>query len=75
MLDEGIGLQIGTFNQSYHRAVCYALLNRKEQAFESLAKACEQHSFRLGGIKVEPGFDSLREDPRFLIYLEKVGLA
>ena len=52
LLDEGIGLQIGTFNQSYHRAVCYALLNRKEQAFESLAKACEQHSFRLGGIKV-----------------------
>ena len=72
LVDEGIGLHVGTYNQSYHRAVCYALLNEKEQAFEAIAKAYEEHSFRLGGIKVEPGFDSLRDDPRFLIYLEKV---
>jgi TolB-like protein len=74
LADKGIELHIGTYNQPYHIAVCYALLNEKERAFEWLGKACELRSFRAAFIKVEPGFDNLRDDPRFSIYLEKVGL-
>lgn len=74
LADVGIGLHIGTYNQPYHITVCFAMLNNKEKAFEWLEKACEVRSFRLAMIKYDPGFDNVRDDPRFNVYVEKVGL-
>jgi TolB-like protein/Tfp pilus assembly protein PilF len=74
LVDEGIGLEIGIYNQPYNQAVCCALLNIKEMAFEWLEKAWEQRSVKMAMIKVDPGFDNLRDDPRFSMYIEKVGL-
>jgi TolB-like protein/Tfp pilus assembly protein PilF len=73
LVEEGIGLEIGIYNQTYHLAVCYSLLKKKEQAFECLERACEQR-VRISFVKVEPGFDNLRDDPRFAILLKKIGL-
>ena len=74
LINIGIELQVGTYNQAYHKAVCYALLRDKEKAFECIALACDQRSFRVAMIKSDPGFDNLHDDPRFDFYIKKVGL-
>ena len=43
---------------------CIAL-GDKDQAFGWLEKAYLQHSNAMSSLKVEPGFDPLRNDPRF----------
>lgn len=39
-----------------------------------LEKAYTEHSDTLAILKVEPGFDSLRSDPRFQDLMRRVGL-
>jgi len=46
----------------------------KDQAFAYLEKAYLQHSSTLVTLKVEPGFDPLRSDPRYQDLLRRVGL-
>jgi tetratricopeptide (TPR) repeat protein len=46
----------------------------KDLAFASLEKAYAQHSNALTTLKVEPGYDSLRDDPRFQELMRRVGL-
>jgi tetratricopeptide (TPR) repeat protein len=49
-------------------------LGEKDQALTWLEKANEERDPWVVGIKVEPMFDSLRSDPRFLDLLHRVGL-
>jgi len=42
---------------------------------EHLEAAYVQHSNTLATLKVEPGFDPLRADPRYQALLRRVGLA
>ncbi len=51
-----------------------AILGKKEQAFEYLNKAIENRQGQLQMLKVEPPFDSLRDDPRFAELVRRVGL-
>ncbi len=53
----------------------YIAVGDKEQALAWLEKAYSQHSNALITLKVEPGYDSLRSDPRFQDLLRRVGLA
>jgi len=53
----------------------YAMAGEKEPAFAWLEKAYQQHDPALANLKVDPGFDSLRGDPRYLDLLKKVGLS
>ncbi len=46
----------------------------KDQAFVWLEKAYTEHSNTLITLKVEPGYDSLRSDPRFQDVMRRVGL-
>jgi TolB-like protein/Tfp pilus assembly protein PilF len=46
----------------------------KDQAFVWLEKAYTEHSNTLITLKVEPGYDSLRSDPRFQDLMRRVGL-
>ena len=55
-------------------AMVYAGLKDKDRAFEWLQKAYEEHSEYLSFIKVEPEFDSLRDDPRYRKLLSSIGL-
>jgi tetratricopeptide (TPR) repeat protein len=53
----------------------YIAVGDKEKALAWLEKAYAQHSPVLVALKVEPGYDSLRSDPRFQDLLRRVGLA
>ncbi len=53
--------------------MAYVGVNRKDEALAWLQKASAEHSTVLITIKVEPGFDPLRSDPRFRALLRRVG--
>jgi tetratricopeptide (TPR) repeat protein len=53
----------------------YIAVGDKEKALAWLEKAYAQHSNQLTALRVEPGYDSLRSDPRFQDLLRRVGLA
>jgi serine/threonine protein kinase/tetratricopeptide (TPR) repeat protein len=56
-------------------AVIHIGLGDKNQAFDWLQKAYEDRSAGLLYLKVDPAFDSLRSDPRFVDLLRKVGFS
>jgi len=58
----------------YLFAVVYVGLGDKDQAFAWMEKAYQDRSFWLIWLKVEPRFDSLRDDPRFVNLLRRIGL-
>ena len=55
-------------------AGAYAALGDKEAAFAWLRKAADGQQADLVSLKIEPDFDSLRNDPRFAELLRRVGL-
>ncbi len=59
---------------AYSFARLYAALGDLDNAFKSFEGACAERSNWLTSLKVEPGLDSLRSDPRFVALLEDVGL-
>ncbi len=54
-------------------ASVYAVLGETDTAFEWLEKAYEGRSLELTLIRVEPGLDPLRSDPRFDDLLRRIG--
>ncbi|HEY1659160.1 MAG TPA: hypothetical protein VGG14_12485 [Candidatus Sulfotelmatobacter sp.] len=54
-------------------AWAYAMVGEKEKSFALLDKAYKQRDPALANLKVGPGFDILRGDPRFTVLLHKVG--
>jgi hypothetical protein len=55
-------------------AVTYAALGDKETAFRWLWRAREERLHTISLLKVEPGFEPLRSDPRLAELLRSVGL-
>jgi len=55
-------------------AIIYLGLGDKDRAFEWLSKAYEERSTELIWLKVEPLYDPVRPDPRFIELLKRVGL-
>ena len=55
-------------------AVLYTSLGERDKAFASLDKAYAAHDLQLQYLKVEPGFDPLREDQCFQDLMRRVGL-
>ena len=55
-------------------AVLYAGLGDKEGAIASLEKAYVVHDLQMQYLKIDPHYDSLRSDPRFVELIKKVGL-
>ena len=55
-------------------AIVFSGLGDKDQAMTWLEKALEERDPWLTGLKVDPMFDSLRSDPRFLDLLRRIGL-
>jgi hypothetical protein len=52
----------------------YAELGEKDQAFEWLNTAFQEHDQGLLGMKTDSSFDPIRSDPRFVELMRKVGL-
>jgi len=62
------------FGHAESMAMIYAGLGKKDEAFQWLDQAYREHWDRLPWIKIEPEYDSLRDDPRFSALLNKMGL-
>ena len=56
-------------------AILYIALGDKEKAFELFEKSYAERDVTLTSLKVEPGYDPIRNDPRFQDLLKRVGLS
>jgi len=74
VLDELREMSKQRYVSPYLIAVVYVGLGDKDQAFAWLDKAYQDRTFLLIWLKVEPLFDSLRDDPRFADLQRRVGL-
>jgi len=57
----------------YFITLYYSGIGDKEMAFYWLDKAYQDHNVELINLKIQPQFDSLRDDPRYRDLYEKVG--
>ena len=55
-------------------ALIYIGLGKNDKAIAWLVKAYQQHSPMMSWLKVDPRFDSLRQDARFQDLMQRVGL-
>ncbi|MEP7213875.1 MAG: protein kinase [Acidobacteriota bacterium] len=55
-------------------ATLYAALGEKEKAFAALERAYASHDLQLQFLLVDPGYDPIRNDPRFGDLLRRTGL-
>ncbi len=55
-------------------AMAYLGMGDKNQAMAWIEKAYAEHSHELTTLRVSPGYDSLRSDPRFQDVLHRIGL-
>jgi tetratricopeptide (TPR) repeat protein len=55
-------------------AMVYIGLGQKDNAFDALNQAFDQHARAMLWLGVDPRFDSLRNEPRFTKILQRVGL-
>jgi len=62
-------------NDAYTAAILLFALGENDRGFELLDKACDFRSRRVVFLKTSPYFETVRQDPRFLALLKKVGLA
>ncbi len=55
-------------------ALIYFALHRLDEGFEALTRAYQDRSFELISIHIDPRFDSVRKDPRFIALHRQLGL-
>ena len=58
----------------YNIAVVHLALVEQDEVFAWLEKAYEEHDVLMSFLKIDPKWDSVRSDPRFVAILERVGL-
>jgi len=59
---------------SYHRALLHARVGNNEEALHWLEKAYDENNPRLTFLKVEPAFDGIRAEARFMELIRKMKL-
>jgi len=74
VLDRLEGLSRQSYVSGVHISELCADLGDRDKALEWLEKAYQQRSAWLVCLKLNPHFDSLRSDPRFVALLKKIGL-
>jgi TolB-like protein len=62
------------YSNSYGTAILYTRLGEMDRAIESLELAFTQHQVAMTEIGIEPAFDPLRSDARFVTLLRRVGV-
>ncbi len=56
----------------FHLALAYLGLGDVDRTFELFGRACDERDPALARVTVDPRFDSLRDDPRYLELLERL---
>jgi hypothetical protein len=75
LLEQVRGLEEKTDRRpDFQGAVLYAKVGNKDKAFEFLEKSYQKRESWMSLLKVEPGLDSIRDDPRFDELVKRVGL-
>jgi len=74
VLDELKGLSAQHYIPPFNVAMVYTGLGDQNEALSWLEKACEERDVRVTILKVDPRWDSLRSNPRFIAILKRVGL-
>lgn len=74
ILDELDSLAKRRYISPFERALIYFALDRRDEGFELLTKAYQDRCFELITIKVDPRFDSVRKDARFISLVREMGL-
>ena len=74
VLDDLLALARQRYVSSLYVAAVFIGLGDRDGAFEWLGRACDERASMLGTLQVDPGFDSLRSDPRFAALLARAGL-
>jgi DNA-binding winged helix-turn-helix (wHTH) protein/Tfp pilus assembly protein PilF len=74
LLDELEELSRKEYVPPYYKALVHTGLGEKDQAFEWLENAYQEHDFTLVILAIDPMLDSLRRDSRFISLLERVGV-
>jgi adenylate cyclase len=75
ILEEVKALTGERYNLSTHIAAIYAALGNEDEALAWLKTACDEHEQGVIDLKVDPRFDTLRSDPRFVDLMRRVKLA
>ncbi|HET6977404.1 MAG TPA: winged helix-turn-helix domain-containing protein [Pyrinomonadaceae bacterium] len=55
------------------RALIYAGLDQKEEAFDWLERSYQEHDINLISVAIDPALEGLHEDPRFTNLLQRTG--
>jgi tetratricopeptide (TPR) repeat protein len=74
ILHDLLQLSARQFVTPYSIALVYVGLGEKDEVFQWLDKAYDERSVRLINIAVHPRWASLRNDPRFVALVQKIGL-
>jgi tetratricopeptide (TPR) repeat protein len=75
--DEALNEMIDFYAEegAYNIGFIYAYRGEADKAFEWLEIALENHDAGLGQINTEPIIANLRSDPRWVPFLERIGMA
>ena len=74
VLDELKALANQRYVPPHNIALVYNGLGDQNEALSSLERACDERDPRVTLLKVDPRWDSMRSNPRFLAILKRVGL-
>ena len=74
IIDKLLEMRKSEYVISYFIASIYATLGDKENAFKELEKSYIAHDFYMRRLKVDPFWDPLRDDPRYMDLLKRIGL-
>jgi hypothetical protein len=58
----------------FYEAAIFVARGKHDEAFDRLGKAVEERDPNLVFLKVEPKFDGLRSDPRYVELLKRIGI-
>ena len=72
---QAVIIKVSKSRNGFPFAQCYAALGENRRALDELEQAFSEHATMLAWARVTPEFDSLREEPRFVALLQKIGFA
>lgn len=74
LLQEMLKESAGRYLSPYHIALIYNALDEPDETFAWLERGFEQRDIRMAFLKVEPKWNNLRSEPRFVSLLKRMNL-